>query len=82
MANIYKTRTNAKAKATIQAELDKIMEDFSNSISRCQKAAAFLMRGSKRQYNRATKRLRLGCFDLRGTPTAADRPIRTMAVSG
>jgi len=67
MANIYEPRTNAEAKATIQAELDKIMEDFSNSISRCQEATQFLMSGSDRQYNGATKlNLRAGCSDLRG----------------
>ncbi len=67
MANIYEPRTNADAKATIQAELDKIMEDFSISISRCQEAAEFLMSGSDWQCSGSTKlKLKLGRFDLRG----------------
>jgi len=43
MANTYEPRTTADAKATIQAELNKIMEDFNNSISRCLEAAEFLI---------------------------------------
>ncbi len=67
MANVYEPRTNADAKATIEAELDKIMEDFSNSINRCQEAAEVLMSGSDWPCNRATKlKLKLGRSDLRG----------------
>ena len=67
MANTYGPKTNVEVKATIQAVLDKIMEDFSNSLSRCHEAAKFLMSGSERQYNGAKKlKLRPGCSDLRG----------------
>jgi len=65
MANIHEPKTNTEAKATIQAELDKIMEDFSRSISRCHETAEFLMSGSERQHNGAKKlKLRTGCSDL------------------
>jgi hypothetical protein len=67
MANTYGTKTNVEVKATIQAVLDKIMVDFSNSLSRCHEAAEFLMSGSERQYNGAKKlELRPGGSDLRG----------------
>jgi hypothetical protein len=65
MTNTHESKTNVEAKATIQAELDKIMEDFSRSISRCHETAEFLMSGSERQHNGATKlKLRPGCSDL------------------
>jgi hypothetical protein len=67
MANTYGPKTNVEVKATIQAEFDRIVEDFSKSLRRCRKAAEFLMSGSERQYNVAKKlNLRPGCSDLRG----------------
>jgi hypothetical protein len=65
MTNTHESKTNVEAKATIQAELDKIMEDFSKSISKCHETAEFLMSGSERQHNGAKKlKLRPGCSDL------------------
>ncbi len=65
MANIYEPRTIVDAKATIQAEFDRIAEDFSKSIRRCREAAEFLMNGPERQYNEAKKlKLKPGCSGL------------------
>jgi hypothetical protein len=81
MASIYEPRTDAEAKATIQAELDKIMERFSNSLSRCHEAAEFLMSGSGWHRDGITKlKPRRGCRDLRECSTADNRPIRARAV--
>jgi hypothetical protein len=65
MEHLYGPKTIDEAKATIQAEFDRISDDFSKSIRRCREAAEFLMNEPERQYN-GTKKLKLkpGCSDL------------------
>jgi hypothetical protein len=55
MTNLYRPKTSVEAKSTIQAELDRIADDFSKSLRRCRDAAEFLMNGPERQYNAAKK---------------------------
>jgi hypothetical protein len=65
MENLYGPKTIVEAKATIQAEFDRIAEDFSKSIRRCREAAEFLMNGPEQQYNEAKKsKLKRECSDL------------------
>jgi hypothetical protein len=65
MENLYGPKTIVEAKATIQAEFDRIADDFSKSLRRCREAAEFLMNGPERQYNE-TKKLKAkpACSDL------------------
>jgi len=58
MANSYEPKTNTEAKASIQAHLDRIVDDFSNSLRICNEAAESLMAGSERKHNEA-KRLKM-----------------------
>jgi len=55
MKNLYGPKTIAEAKSTIQAELDRIADDFSKSLSKCRDAAEFLMNGPEQQYSEAKK---------------------------
>jgi hypothetical protein len=55
MANTYGPRSVGDAKATIQAELDRIAKEFSQSVRKCRQAAAVLMAGSQRQYGEIEK---------------------------
>ena len=55
MTNLYRPKTSVEAKSTIQAELDRIADDFSKSLRRCRDVAEFLMNGPERQYNEAKK---------------------------
>jgi hypothetical protein len=65
MVNTYGPGTVGEAKATIQAELDRIAKDFSKSLRECREAAGFLMIGSQRQCGEAKKpKAKPGCFDL------------------
>jgi hypothetical protein len=53
MTNLYRPKTSVEAKSTIQAELDRIADDFSKSLRRCRDAAEFLIKEPERQYNAA-----------------------------
>jgi hypothetical protein len=55
MKNLYGPKTIVEAKSIIQAELDRIADDFSKSLRRCRDVAEFLMNGSERQYDEAKK---------------------------
>lgn len=51
MANSYEPKTNTEARASIQAHLDKIVDDFSKSLRMCNEAAEFLLAGSEQKRN-------------------------------
>lgn len=53
MANSHEPKTNTEARASIQAHLDRIVDDFSNSLRMCNKAVESLMAGSEQKYNQA-----------------------------
>jgi hypothetical protein len=53
MTNLYRPKKTVDAKSIIQAELDRIADDFSKSLRRFRDAAEFLMNGPERQYNEA-----------------------------
>lgn len=55
MTNLYRPKTIVEAKSTIQAEIDRIADDFSKSLRRFRDAAEFLMNGPEPQYNEAKK---------------------------
>jgi hypothetical protein len=53
MKIVYRPKTIVEAKSTIQAELDRIADDFGKSLRRCRDAAQCLMNGPERQCNEA-----------------------------
>ena len=65
MANSYEPKTNAEARASIQAHLDRIVDDFSKSLRMCNEAAEFLLAGSEQKRNEVeTLKLKQTRFDL------------------
>jgi hypothetical protein len=55
MTILYRPKTIVEARSIIQAELDRIADDFSKSLRRCRNAAEFLMKGPEQQCSEAKK---------------------------
>lgn len=56
MTILFRPKTVVEAKSTIQAELDRIADEFSESLRTCRHAAEFLMNGPERPCNEANER--------------------------
>jgi len=77
MAIHYDSRTQSKATAAIQAELDRIDRNFGRSLRLCNKAAELLMMGAGQEFNNIRhSKLKQTCALFRDVPIEENRAMR------
>jgi hypothetical protein len=80
MVNTRDTKATYEAKAFVQAELDRILEQFGESLRRGTEAAELLMMTTDPEYKHTqNSRATQHCSSFSGPPSADNRQIRARA---
>jgi hypothetical protein len=77
MVNTFDPNTSSVARASIKAEIDRIVENFGKSLQSCNEAAELLITGTGRECRRSNNlKLEQNCSMFRGVSVLANSSIR------